>query len=140
MSKLLEPQESFPKEDWIQYARLLKLKKNTLHESCLAVDKRLERFETLQHRICKWAIESFGPLGQRLSGIFAHFMDEAKELEDALGTMGAPEELADCAILLFEMASFHGVDLIAEVEGKFAINQTREWGPIQEDGKIEHKK
>lgn len=97
---------------------------------------------TLQGRISAWATETFGEEahGQRMGGVYAHLVKEVKELGEKLGTMGAVEELADCTILLFELATFHNVDLYTEVEGKFAINQTREWGDIEEDGSILHIK
>ena len=141
MSKLIEPQESFPKEDWIQYARLLKLEKNTLHESCLAVDKLLERFQTLQNRIFKWGRETFGS-EQRKAGVYAHLRREIDELAPGMREFENidPEELADCTILLFELAGFAEVGLLEEVEKKFLINQGRTWGPIEEDGSILHVK
>ena len=97
---------------------------------------------TLQSRISAWATETFGEEahGQRIAGVYNHLVREIEELGDKLYTMGAAEEIADCAILLFELAQFRSVDLLTEVEGKFAINQTREWGNTEEDGAIQHIK
>lgn len=103
----------------------------------LTVD--LAHVRTLQERIFTWGMETFGP-GQRQEGVYAHLAREIKELGECLGTLGAAEELADCTILLFELAGFHSADLITEVEGKFAVNKTRKWGPIEEDGSILHIK
>jgi len=94
------------------------------------------RYDTLQARICAWAMETFGP-GQRSDGVFAHLAREMKELGETIPEAD-PDELADCAILLFELAGFAGVHLLDEVERKFAINQEREWGPIESDGSILH--
>ena len=114
----------------------------TDHAAIARNTKKLVALETLQARISTWATEAFGQEahGQRMRGVYNHLVREISELDEKLGTMAAPEELADCAILLFELATFHGVDLHTEVEGKFAINQTREWGEIEEDGTIQHIK
>lgn len=93
----------------------------------------------LQDKICEWAIETFGPQAQRLEGVFAHFEREVSELEASLPDID-PDELADCAMFLFELAGFAGVDLLVEVEKKFVINQERKWGPLQPDGSILHIK
>ena len=95
------------------------------------------RLASLQSRISTWGKETFGK-GQHIDGVYAHLVREIEELGDKLDTLGAAEEIADCAILLFELADFHNVDMLTEVEGKLAINRTREWGPIQEDGSILH--
>ena len=91
--------------------------------------------DTLQDRIFKWGMETFGP-GQRANGVYAHLVREIKELGE--GPEIDPDELADCTILLFELAGFAGVDLLEEVEKKFKINQDRDWGPIQPDGSVLH--
>ena len=90
--------------------------------------------ESLQDRIFTWGRETFGE-GQRQRGVYAHLIREISELGD---NVLDPEELADCTILLFELAGFAGVDLIEEVEKKYKVNQGREWGSIQEDGSILH--
>jgi len=92
--------------------------------------------ETLQQRIFDWGKETFGAK-QRASGVYAHLVREMKELGDDLNN---GEELADCTILLFELAGFAGVDLLDEVEKKHKINQGREWGDVEEDGSILHIK
>lgn len=92
--------------------------------------------ESLQDRIFTWGMETFGP-GQRREGVFAHLVREIEELGESLPLID-PDELADCTILLFELAGFAEVDLLEEVEKKFQINRSRDWGPIQPDGSILH--
>lgn len=91
---------------------------------------------TLQDRIFEWGRETFGP-GQRSGGVFAHLVREIKELGKSMPEID-PDELADCAILLFELAGFAGVQLLDEVDKKFAINRERKWGAIEADGSILH--
>ena len=93
-----------------------------------------ERYATLQQRIFDWGRETFGA-GQRAGGVYAHLVREIKELADDLYD---GEELADCTILLFELAGFAGVDLLDEVEKKHKINEGRKWGGIEENGSILH--
>ena len=91
---------------------------------------------TLQQRIFDWSRETFGA-GQRASGVYAHLVREMKELGDDLND---GEELADCMILLFELAGFAEINLLDEVEKKHKINQGRKWGDIEPDGSILHIK
>lgn len=91
---------------------------------------------TLQQRIFDWGRNTFGA-GQRSKGVYAHLVREIKELGDDLND---GEELADCAILLLELAGFAGVDLLDEIEKKHKVNQGRKWGGIEEDGSILHIK
>ena len=95
-----------------------------------------ERLAGLQNRIFTWARQTFGA-EQRQDGIFAHLTREIKELGKSIPESD-PDELADCTILLFELAGYAEVDLLDEVEKKFTINQQRKWGPMQEDGSILH--
>lgn len=95
-----------------------------------------ERIVTLQDRIFKWGRDTFGPR-ETNEGVFAHLIREVRELGESMPEAD-PDELADCAILLFELAGFAGVQLLDEVEKKHAINQQREWGPMQEDGSVLH--
>ena len=90
--------------------------------------------KSLQDRICFWATKTFGG-GQRIDGVLAHFLREVSELEE---NPLDPDELADCAIFLFELAGFAGIDLLEEVEKKFKINQGRKWGKMEPDGSILH--
>ena len=91
---------------------------------------------TLQQRIFDWGRETFGA-GQRSEGVYAHLVREIKELGDYLND---GEELADCTILLLELAGFAGVNLLDEVEKKHQINRGRKWGDIEPDGSILHIK
>ena len=91
---------------------------------------------TLQARLWLWSQNTFGH-GQREQGVYAHLIREITELGEDLADGG---ELADCAMLLFDLASHAGVDLLEEVEKKFVINQIRKWGPLEPDGSILHIK
>ena len=96
----------------------------------------LKRVQGVQERLYAWSQATFG-YGQRANGVYAHLLKEIKELGDDLND---GDELADCALLLFDLASHAGVDLLDAIEKKFKINKARKWGPIQPDGSIEHIK
>lgn len=64
-----------------------------------------------------------------------HLLKEAHELA-AEPTSG--EEMADVFHLLVSAARVAGVDLVAEVARKFAINRTRTWGQPDALGVVEH--
>lgn len=106
------------------------------HRQITQLEAENERLAGLQNRIFTWARQTFGA-EQRQDGIFAHLTREIKELGKSIPESD-PDELADCTILLFELAGYAEVDLLDEVEKKFAINQQRKWGPMQEDGSILH--
>ena len=91
----------------------------------------------LQHAIFTWSIATFGA-EQRQEGVYAHLVREVKELGESISGEIDPEELADCMMLLFDLAGYAGIDLLTETAKKLEINKKRKWGPIQEDGSILH--
>ena len=91
------------------------------------------RQDDLQARIDTWQRKTFGN-SQSFAGMIAHLKREIDELVE----LREPEEMADCAILLFGMAAHAKVDLLGEVEKKFAIIQTRIYGEPDADNVIEH--
>lgn len=86
----------------------------------------------LQFQIADWQIRTFsgGGPGSKL----AHLEKEIDELKESLD----PEEVADCAILLFGIAADIGCDLIEECWKKLDKNRKRIWGDPDENGVIEH--
>lgn len=91
-----------------------------------------------------WSDETFGPDDRRL-GMIAHLKKEVVELEEGLSRSArAPviqDELADCMMLLLDIASHSGLsanDLLFSVSAKLVINKNRKWGSPNPDGSIEH--
>lgn len=87
----------------------------------------------MQHRISEWAEKTFP--NQSTSAKICHLADEVAEVME---NPNDGEELADCAILLFNLAERAGVDLMSEVEKKFAKNRKRIWGKPDERGVVKH--
>jgi NTP pyrophosphatase (non-canonical NTP hydrolase) len=88
---------------------------------------------TIQHRISQWSEETFP--NQTTSAKIDHLADEVQEVRE---NPNDGEELADCAILLFNLAERAGVNLMMEVENKFAKNRKRTWGVPDERGVVKH--
>lgn len=88
---------------------------------------------TIQERIHQWAESTFP--GQPTSAKIDHLSDEVNEVRE---NPNDGEELADCAILLFNLASRAGVNLMTEIEKKFAKNIKRKWGTPDERGVVKH--
>ena len=85
----------------------------------------------------EWAIDTFGPPDP--ISVYNHFVDEAKELYQDLEKGIVPrEEIADCTILLFQLASCFGLDLLEAIDKKMAVNRKRKWGAPNEQGFTEH--
>lgn len=82
-----------------------------------------------QDAIGGWGDETFGGAGF-WSGPLRHFLSEANELREAFQAGEVeqiPGELADCAILLFQIAHRCGLDLSREIVRKHEINTGRTW-------------
>ena len=90
---------------------------------------------TIQKRIVDWAEATFP--NQPTSAKIDHLADEVQEVRD---NPNDGEELADCAILLFNLAGRAGVDLMTEIEKKFAKNVARKWGSPDARGVVNHIK
>jgi len=103
----------------------------------------------LQRVIAEWSRATFGGdedrtetyrVGRRW-GMWAHLMKEHKELLDAL-TAGdlkkIRNELADCTVLLFDMAEISGIDIGEAMLEKLEVNKKRKWGKPDANGCVEH--
>jgi NTP pyrophosphatase (non-canonical NTP hydrolase) len=71
---------------------------------------------------------------------FNHLVREIDELRNALEHSPAQikSEIADCMILLYDIAEFMGIDAEQEIIAKMEINKNREWGEPDEFGVVEH--
>jgi len=67
----------------------------------------------------------------------AHLKREIEELDED-PTDG--EEMADCFILLLNLAEMAGVDLMSEARRKMEINRNRKWGKPDSEGVCHHVK
>lgn len=92
----------------------------------------------LQTAICEWADSIFGKGIGRIPGIMNHLKKEADEvIEDPYDHM----EYADCMMLILDAARLAGLssgDLLKLMKEKLEINKQREWGPMDDDGIVEH--
>jgi len=89
--------------------------------------------ENLQKEVGAWANKVFGK-SQTTIGVINHLIKEVCELRDS----NAPDEAADCLLLLFQHAHEQGYDLIEEAKKKHQINLKRKWGKPDKYGVIEH--
>lgn len=93
---------------------------------------------TTQRDIHRWALETF-PHGTDAS-IIAHLREELEELSAALHVRGTlprllalQEEIADCVILLMNLASRHGISVEGAVDAKMAVNRQRKWQKTEDE-------
>lgn len=100
----------------------------------------ISRRLSAQMEIGEWALNTFGD-GQRNTGLMNHLLKEIAELDERVASGGdLSEEAADCLMLLFDLAHRNDFDLLEETLLKLDINKAREWGEIDENGVVEHKK
>ena len=90
-------------------------------------------FLKFQLDVTFWASATFP--GQSAESKIAHLADEVVELRNA-PTDG--EEMADCFILLLNVAQMAGVDLMRAAKLKMEKNRARKWGNPDERGVIKH--
>ena len=95
--------------------------------------KGLEDMLVLQQDAGNWANETFGK-SQTVDGVVNHLAKEVLELSQS----DAPDEAADCLLLLMQHAHECGYDLLEEGRKKHEINLKRKWGKPDENGVIEH--
>ena len=99
--------------------------------------------------ITSWQNETF-PNSDGLSKV-NHLIQEVKELKEELikhktnpnlkTIAGIKEEIADCFILLFGVASASQLDYVEiaiAIEKKMEINKSRKWGKADENGVVNH--
>lgn len=92
--------------------------------------------DDLQKRVAEWGETTFPESTEERT--LAHLKDE---VENELHAGCDVEEYADvCLLLMHALHRFRGVSLREICERKFAINQEREWGPINDRGFREHVK
>ena len=106
----------------------------------------MEKLQQIMDNIKEWSDATFGEM-QRTPGMVAHLKKEvdelAKEVAQNDNELGIQIELADCLMLLLDVASHSGIDaesLLFEVEHKLGINKIRKWGEPNTNGSIEHIK
>lgn len=94
--------------------------------------------DTMQRMIGEWADATFPKQTDR--SVFQHLREEVAELDMDL-RRGGPEligeELADCAILLMNLAHLVGVSLADEIGAKHATNAGRTW-KLDDTGMVHH--
>lgn len=93
-------------------------------------------FSTLQRLVCDWAKEKFPD--QTLAGKEAHLRKELQELLDS--DLKDVTEMADCVLLMLQLADAQDKKLLLEVFAKFKINRERTWAPADADGVHSHVK
>jgi NTP pyrophosphatase (non-canonical NTP hydrolase) len=94
-----------------------------------------------QQQITQWSEKTFGK-SLTATVIAARANEEMAELirETASHPEGSPramEEIADCTIVLYRLASMCGGNLMAEIDRKMDINVKREWN-LRGDGTGQH--
>lgn len=97
--------------------------------------------EDLQNRVGTWAARTFTKSTN--ASIVTHLQREVEELAEAATLPGAPqhlgEEAADCAMLLLHLCERNRIDLAYHINRKFAVNQRRQWGPVDAEGVSSHQ-
>lgn len=88
-----------------------------------------------QSEVSKWAYQTFPH--QTPHSKMAHLRKEIDELAE---NTSDGEEMADCFILLLNLAEMAGVDLMTEARRKMEINRKRKWGAPDADGVCHHVK
>lgn len=91
--------------------------------------------QAFQREVSEWAQSTFPH--QTPASKMAHLVDEVNELKDD-PTDG--EEMADCFILLLNLAHMHGYDLMEQAQRKMVKNRAREWGKPDARGVCHHIK
>lgn len=86
-----------------------------------------------QEEVSTWAAETFPH--QTPQSKIAHLRKEIEELAEAPDD---GEEMADCFILLLNLAEMAGVNLMAEAQRKMGINRNRKWDEPDADGVCHH--
>jgi len=103
----------------------------------------MDRIQKLQRDIKQWSDDTFG-LGRTGRPIAHHLKKEIDEVIDAIDNSGYNRvkfEIADCFILLLDVASHEGIsvgEILDASEEKMEINKKRKWGEPDENGVVEH--
>lgn len=94
----------------------------------------------LQKFIHRWANATF-PGRQPDSSLFKLAMEELPELlqhKKRCGTDGIGDELADCFILLLDLATIWDVDIALAIRRKMRVNMNRTWVEDKSTGFYNH--
>lgn len=94
------------------------------------------KYQTLWNDLEQWSTATFGPRSP--AGPAAHLVEEAGELA---ADPGSAEELADCLLLILDVARLNGLtpqELLDHAAAKLEINKGREWEEPDERGVIRH--
>lgn len=92
-----------------------------------------------QKSIHDWALATFGEI-KNIETIHERLMQEVEEYDDIILSgdyTKAVDEMADCLIVLYQVASTLGVDLHEAVNRKMDINRRRKW-KLHGDGTAQH--
>jgi NTP pyrophosphatase (non-canonical NTP hydrolase) len=94
----------------------------------------------VQQAITDWADSQFpGRTAQHaLSKLVLEEVPELLQHKKLHGTKGIDTELADCFVLLMDLASLWGVDLPAAIRAKMIINEKRVWKVDPDTGLMNH--
>jgi NTP pyrophosphatase (non-canonical NTP hydrolase) len=105
-----------------------------------AVDPRWGHIRDVADYINAWANHAF-PGRAPKAALTKLVMEEIPELLTHLkteGERGIGQELADCFILLMDLAVIWKVDLPNAIRYKMAMNETRQWTKDAETGHYQH--
>lgn len=93
------------------------------------VDVDWERISAVQDEITRWADEQFPGRTdhQTLYKLVLHEVPELLTHKKEHGTEGIDTELADCFILLLDLASMWEVDVVKAIRAKMEVNYRRTW-------------
>ena len=98
-----------------------------------SVGRSAPNCSAFQREVSEWAAKTFPHQTPRSK--ISHLRKEIEELADDDGN---GEEMADCFILLLNLAEMAGVDLMTEAQRKMEINRNRTWGAPDADGVCQH--
>jgi NTP pyrophosphatase (non-canonical NTP hydrolase) len=87
------------------------------------------RFDDVQREITRWADEQFPGRTdhQTLFKLVLHEVPELLTHKKEKGTEGIDTELADCFILLLDLASMWNVNITEAIRAKMELNYSRIW-------------
>jgi|WetSurMetagenome_2_1015567.scaffolds.fasta_scaffold210874_2 NTP pyrophosphatase (non-canonical NTP hydrolase) len=106
----------------------------------------LTRIQHLQNVISKWSDETFGKHPNRKNSLANHLKEEVLEVTAAVWAdkpTNVKCELADCLILMLDLAAKYQIDasaLLHAAQEKMVQNMNSEWGEPDQYGIIHRKK
>lgn len=98
----------------------------------------MSELSAFQAEVTEWAERTFP--GSTPEAKWAHLDEEVQELGDCIILKGqdAPEEAADCLLILLHIAGAAGFDLLDAARAKHARNLARKWGAPDSRGVVRH--